>query len=60
MKREIQAGQVFKYYRLPKWKVVELGGRLGKHDYRERDNQGERQSCDKIRNLERNDKGGRV
>ena len=42
MKREIQARQVFKYYRLPKWKAVELCGILGKHDYHERDNQGER------------------
>ena len=50
MKREIQAERVFKYYGLPKQKIIELGGMLGKHDYCERDNQGERQSCDKIRN----------
>ena len=49
MKKEIQAGQVFKYYGLPKGKVVECCGILGAHDYRERDNQGERQSCDTIR-----------
>ena len=42
MKREIQARWVFKYYGLPKWKVIELGGMLGKCDYRKRDNQGER------------------
>ena len=29
MKREIQAEQVFKYYRLPKWKVVEPDGMFG-------------------------------
>ena len=50
MKREIQAEWVFKYYGLPKQKVVELSGMLGKHDYYERDNQEDRQSCDKIRN----------
>ena len=42
MKRGIQARHIFKYYRLPKQKVVELGGILGTHDYRERDNQGKR------------------
>ena len=42
MKKEIQAEWVFKYYGLPKQKVVELGGTLGKRDYHERDNQGER------------------
>ena len=42
MKRGIQARQVFKYYGLPKQKVVELDGILGTHDYHERDNQGER------------------
>ena len=42
MKREIQARQVFKYYRLPKQKVIELDGILGTRDYHERDNQGER------------------
>ena len=50
MEKGIQAEQVFKYYILPKQKVAELGGMLGKRDYHERDNQGERQSCDKIRN----------
>ena len=50
MRRDIQAEQVFKYYELPKQKVVELDGMLGKRDYCKRDNQGERQSCDKIRN----------
>ena len=50
MKKEVQAERVFKYYRLPKQKVVELGGILGKCDYHERDNQEERQSYDKIRN----------
>ena len=42
MKRGIQARQVFKYYGLPKQKVVELGGILGTCDYHERYNQGER------------------
>ena len=42
MREEIQARWVFKYYRLPKKKAVELGGMLGKHDYRERGSQGER------------------
>ena len=37
MKKEIQAEWVFKYYKLPKQKVVEPGGRLGKHDYCERE-----------------------
>ena len=50
MRREVQAEQVFKYYWLPKWKVVERDGRLGKHDYHGRGSQGERQSCDEIRN----------
>ena len=50
MKKEIQAERIFKYYELPKQKVIELGGTLGKHDYHERDNQGERQACDKRRN----------
>ena len=36
MKKEIQAGQVFKYYRLPKGKVVEHCGILGTHDYQEK------------------------
>ena len=27
MRKRVQAGQVFKYYRLPKWKVIELYGR---------------------------------
>ena len=45
IRKEIQAEQVFKDYGLPKEKVVELGGRLGKRDYYERSNQGERQSC---------------
>ena len=45
MRKEIQAEWIFKYYGLPKEKVVELGGRLGKRDYYERSNQGERQSC---------------
>ena len=45
IRKEIQAERVFKYYGLPKEKVVELGGSLGKSDYYERDNQGERQSC---------------
>ena len=45
MRKVIQAEWVFKDYRLPKEKVVELGGRLGKRDYYERSNQGERQSC---------------
>ena len=42
MKRGVQARQVFKYYWLPKQKVVELCGMLDTCDYRERDNQGER------------------
>ena len=42
MKREIQARQVFKYYGLPKWKLVEQCGMLGKCDYHERGSQGER------------------
>ena len=42
MKKEIQAKRVFKYYRLPKWKVVELCGTLGTCDYRETDSQGRR------------------
>ena len=49
MRREIQAEQVFKYYRLPKKKIVVLGGSLEKCDYCKRSNQGERQSCNKIR-----------
>ena len=47
MKKEIQAGWVFKYYGLPRGKVVERCGILGAHDYQERDNQGEGQSCNK-------------
>ena len=42
MKREVQARWVFKDYRLPKWKLVEQCGMLGKCDYCERDSQGER------------------
>ena len=42
MKEGIQARWVFKYYGLPKRKVVKLGGILGTRDYCERDNQGER------------------
>ena len=42
--------RVFKYYGLPKWKVVEQCRILGKRGYHERDSQGERQSCNKIRN----------
>ena len=42
MKREVQARRVFKYYGLPKWKFIEQCGILGKHDYHERDSQGER------------------
>ena len=45
IRKEIQAEQVFKDYGLPKEKVVEPDGRLGKCDYYERSNQGERQSC---------------
>ena len=60
MRKEIQADQVFKYYGLPKKKVVELGGRLGKCDYCRRSNQGERQSCNKIGYLERKHKRGGV
>ena len=45
IERRVQAEQVFKYYGLPKQKVVELYGRQGKHDYHERGNQGVRQSC---------------
>ena len=40
MKKEIQARQVFKYYGLPKQKLVEQCGMLGKCDYRERDSKG--------------------
>ena len=45
IRKEVQAERVFKYYGLPKEKVVGLGGRFGKRDYYERGDQGERQSC---------------
>ena len=47
MKKEVQAGQIFKYYGLPKWKAVELCGMLKTQDYQGGDNQEERQSCNK-------------
>ena len=58
MRKEIQAEWVFKDYGLPKEKVVELGGRLGKRDYYERSNQVERQSCEDKELEEKHKRGG--
>ena len=58
MREGIQAEQVFKDYGLPKEKVIEPDGRLGKPDYYERSNQVERQSCEDKELEEKHKRGG--